>query len=210
MTLLKFTATLVLLFTSLILQAQLSTGEELLAQGRLSEAYAAFEKENGQEEDRLQAYFGMAKILADPSFEKYNLDSAYHYVNQARRMVSRLSDGKQKRLDKNDQGGRAMSRLRNAVADSALAAIRKDPSLEAYDRFLEYYERCRRTTKEAALEDALALAAQKATQTEDLAGLTQLYERYGRDMRSKYREGYTELETRLFEAFIREKGWGTI
>jgi outer membrane protein OmpA-like peptidoglycan-associated protein len=208
MTLLKFTATLVFLLTSLILQAQLSIGEEYLAQGRLDEAYAAFEKENGKEEDRLQAYFGMAKILADPSFEGYDLDSAYHYVNQARRMVSRLSDGKQKRLDKNNVGGRAMSRLRNAVADSALASIRKDPSLEAYDRFLDYYQRCRRTTKEAALEAALVLAAEKTAQTKDLAELTGLYERYGRDMRSKYRKGYAELETRLFEAFIREKGWG--
>ncbi len=208
MTLFKYTPILLFLCSHLILHAQLKTGEEYLEQGRLQEAYTAFEAENGNEEDQLQAYFGMAQILADPTYEGYNLDSAYHYVNQARRMVSRLSDGKQKRLDKDDKGGRAMSRLRNAVADSALAAISQDPSLEAYDHFLDYYQRCRRTTKEAALEAALVLASKKATQTEALDELIQLYERYGQDMRSKYREGYTELETRLFEAFIQERGWG--
>lgn len=208
MTLLKYTSTLVLVFTGFMLHGQLSSGEAYLEQGRLSDAYTAFEQEKGKEEDRLQAYFGMAKILADPSFEAYNLDSAYYYVNQARRMVSRLSDGKQKRLDKNNEGGRAMSRLRNAVADSALAVIRRAPSLKAYDHFLEYYQRCRRTTKEAALKDALVLAAEKLAQIDNLEELSQIYEQYGQEMRRQYREGYSELETRLFEAFIQEKGWG--
>ncbi len=203
----KHTLTLGFSFTILTLNAQLDLGEDYLEQGRFQAAMEAFQKEKGKEEDVVQANFRISQLLANPEYEGYNLDSAYHYVNNARRLYGKLSDGKQKRLDKNETGSRDMSRLRNAVADSALAAIRREPSLEKYEYFLNYYERSRRTTKEAATEEALKLVAKKAEEINDFTELAALHETYGREMRANLRDEYLQFEARLFEVFIKEKGW---
>ncbi len=207
MSLFKYTLIFLFVLSGQLVHAQLKLGNQYLEQGLYQDAYEAFEKEDGSDEDRVQAFFGMGKVLATESYEGYNLDSAYYYIRQAQRRFSKLSDGKKKRLDKDNAGSRAMNRLRNTVAESALKKIRQNPSLEAYDQYLEYYDRIRRATKDTAMLDALKLASQKVAQTENYTELTNLFERYGQNMRSKFREGYVALEARLFEAFIREKGW---
>lgn len=198
---------LFLLMSVLTVAAQVKEGNTYLEKKDYEAAFEAFEAENKKPHTIAEATFRMAQIMATPEAPQYHLDSAYHYVQRARKKYLQLSNGKRKKLDKAGAGRRDMSKLRNDIADSALAQIIRNPSVKAYEKFFNTFERMSRRTEEEALDSMVVTLKKVFAREKDYERLANLFDRYGDEIRKRDFEGYNVVEKNLFTAFVQENGW---
>lgn len=194
-------------FTVQNLFAQLEQGNSYFQQGNYEAALNAYKVEQTNTPDGVAATFGISKIMAMPEAQNYNLDSAYYYIRLAQKQYGKLKDGQKDKLEKKELGGKYLSRFRNAVADSALAIIKQNPSLANYNHFLSYYDRINRKTKEEAINALLLSAKQEFEKGSDFPQIAQFFKQYESEIRKYRYDDYAFFEARLFDAFIKTNGW---
>ncbi|MEL7120074.1 MAG: OmpA family protein [Bacteroidota bacterium] len=190
-----------------VLSGQVKQGDLLFSQQQYEAAIAAYKRVEEDGRDKVMALFSIGKIYAEESFSESNLDSAYYYIRQGQRKYGRLSSGDKKKMEKAEMSSSDMSKLRNNVAEQALAIIDKNPSLKKYDQFIEYYDRCRTKTKEAALASRNTMVGKAINKATRYSQLKALQDTYGEAIRYKMETEYALLQDKLFRSFLADNGF---
>ena len=195
----------IFLCSSFSLFSQVELGFEKLENQEFEAAVTAFEKDIDDKNMAAISNYGMAQIFSNKSFSMYNIDKAWEYYQTYNIAFKDLSDKKQKNYRKEFK--LRSSKLKGEITEGAIAIANEKNTIEAYDQFLEIYNKTSGKYKNQVIEKRNQLAYDNAVKLNTREGFEVFLEKYKKSLKSKTPEIKKQGEMRHFEVAMKAENW---
>lgn len=186
--------------------AQASKGLKALSKNKYEEAYQMFQSAMAKPGEIPMAYYGLAKLYAEPTYGSYNIDTAYANILRAEKTFRKLDYKLKGKLSKNLN----LSEIRKekkAIAQKAFTKYEETNTVQGWTYFLDNYKKPGyKIEKKAQIQrNELAYEAAKARGT--YQAYADILKKYRKSMASKSPAVLKKVEWELLELYMKEHSW---
>jgi len=200
---------IILLSSSLNLQAQIKQGWRHLKKSRYDEAIKAFEKDilNPKTIVGIEAEHGLSQIYVNPNYNNYNLDEAYIYAKSAINRYKKLDLSSVHKLQKKNLGILQLQNYQREIINIAYAQAKKEDSYLGYQHFLDVFDGPTPIQEEKITiwrnQKGLELAQSRA----NWHSFKNIYTKHHESCLKYSPSIGVQLEKDMFETYINERSW---
>ncbi len=201
--------TIFLLFISFgRLDAQINKGKKYFIAEKFEEAIEAFENDLEKPINQPISLEQLANVYLQVKYEKYNPYKAYRYMERAIQKYSALPLKDRKKIQKRGFSKMNISSKMKDIIRLELSKVEQKKSIAVANLFIKRFKNNSNHNQQRTVNDwrnkwALAKATKKNTYTAFLDLMT----KYELSFMEYSPERYIELQKKLLESYIAEKGW---
>ena len=187
--------------------SQVKKGFKYLDKEKWDRAAAAFALDSANAETGAVAFYGLAQVYAATDNPGKNYRTAMQYQEKAAAGWKALKNSQRTPLTKDYKitlG--AIEKVRTTATNAAWATASKTSSLREIDDFIEIFPNCPGYIKSKAVKKQAELFETAFRDGRSYEELSYLYGKHRDDLRAKHPGSFEDVEQRLFETFIAEKG----
>ena len=187
--------------------SQIKKGFKYLDKEKWDRAAAAFAPDTANAELSAVAFFGLAQVYAGPDNPGKDYRAAMRFQGKAVADWKALKNSQRTALTKDYKVTLgAIEKVRTSATNAAWATAGKTTSLREIDDFIDIFPNCPGYMKSKAVKKQSELFESSFRDGRSYEELSYLYGKHRDDLRAKYPGSFEDLEQRVFEAFIAEKG----
>ena len=201
------TGFLIFLFCSSPLYSQINKGRKLMESADYEAALAAFENDVERTINKPVSLYEMARIYANRKYDNYDLDKAYQFISRAIKEFEALSSSNKKKVQKKAVSLPTMSKLQQDITRIAWLQYKEKPTVKSLNHFIKHYTTANRQLLDQAytLRNQTVYNSTEANST--FEGYQETLKTYGKSMARYNVQLRKNLELRLLESYVNEKGW---
>ncbi len=198
---------LILLLTTFVVQAQEYNGFPELKKGDLTSAKSEFETLYNSKKTKPVGAYGLALVYSDERYAERDLKRAYDYASESRTLYRELKSKQKAAFTAKKFKYSPIKNLRDQILTIVITDAQNKNTPEAYDDVIQNFKLTSEDKKEIyGFRNGAALSAVKSPGS--YADYAKIYETYERKEFTRYSpEIADELDLKLFEAFVAEKGY---
>lgn len=186
---------------------QVKKGFKYLDKEKWDRAAAAFALDSTDAELGAVAFYGLAQVFAGPENPGKDYRTAMRYQEKAVAGWKALKNSQRTVLTKDYKVTLgAIEKVRTTATNAAWATAGKTNSLREIDDFIEIFPNCPVYIKSKAVKKQAELFESAFRDARSYGELSWLYGKHRDDLRSKHPGSFEDVEQRVFESFIAEKG----